>query len=151
MPVELDLWEGRSQALQNREGAVGGTIIHNHQFALHILRERRGEHARDGAFNNGPFVVDRHQNGELHWRNFESTKRSILMCHPESCDRSPGGRCSAPVRRHSRSRTRVGSAPSPTLAPTPRRNARRAEMAFTPIASTRTPASGRTYSTWARW
>ena len=66
MAIEADLGERGGQALQDGVGAIRGAIVHDDELAFHVLRQRRGEHTRDAAFDNGALVVDRHEDGELH-------------------------------------------------------------------------------------
>jgi len=60
--VEMNLRKGRGQTLENGEGAVGGTIVHNDQFPLHIFGDWGGQNQGDAPLHNGALVVDRHQN-----------------------------------------------------------------------------------------
>ena len=64
--VELNLRKRGGQALQDGESAVGGTIVHDDQFPLHIFGQGSGEDERDATLHNGTLVVDRHQDGKLH-------------------------------------------------------------------------------------
>jgi hypothetical protein len=57
---EEDLRECGGEALENEIGPVGGTIVDNHQLALHVFGEFRGEDERDAPLHNGALVVDGH-------------------------------------------------------------------------------------------
>ena len=67
VPVEADLREAGGQALQDVEGAVGGAVVHNHQFPLHVFRQGSGQHQRNAALHNSALVVDRHENRTASW------------------------------------------------------------------------------------
>ena len=54
------------EAFQNLGRAIGRAIVDDHQLAIHVLRQRRGQHQRQAPLHNRPLVVDRNQNGELH-------------------------------------------------------------------------------------
>jgi len=54
------------QAGENIPSAVGRAVVDHYQLALEILGERRGQHLGGAALYHGAFVVDRHQDRELH-------------------------------------------------------------------------------------
>ena len=52
------------QAVQNGGGAVGGTIVDDHQLPLHVFGKRRGQHLRQAPLDDSALVVNRDQNRE---------------------------------------------------------------------------------------
>jgi hypothetical protein len=46
------------QALQNFRRTIGGPVIHNNYFPLHIFRKRRGEHLSQTSLDDSAFVVN---------------------------------------------------------------------------------------------
>ena len=66
MAEKADLGKSRRQALEDGVSTVGGAIVHDDDLALHVLRQGCAEDQGEAAFHNGAFVVDRHQDGQLH-------------------------------------------------------------------------------------
>src|SRR5262249_8473159 len=66
MAMEADLQKSLRKALENFRSTVGGAIVDDHQFPIHVLRQGGGHDLGDAALDNRAFVVDRYEDRELH-------------------------------------------------------------------------------------
>src|SRR5579864_5288047 len=63
---QLDPRVALRQALQYSQRSVGRAIVHHDQLALHVLRQRRGQHHRQAALGHSALVIHGDQDGKKH-------------------------------------------------------------------------------------
>lgn len=66
MAEEANLWEAGRQPLEDIVRAIGGAVVDDDQFPLHVFGQGSGENQRNAPFDDRALVVDRHYDRQLH-------------------------------------------------------------------------------------